>query len=88
MPKKFLVIFDSELAGVPTFSKLTRQMSNKVPQSVLAFFAAPDFNYLHTIDRTEGQIARCFQKTILSPRVGDGRMQPKFQQLMQVAPIN
>jgi hypothetical protein len=40
----------------------TRQMSNKVPQSVLAFFAAPDFNYLHTIDRSEGQIARCFQK--------------------------
>jgi isocitrate lyase len=62
MPKKFLVIFDSELAGVPTFSKLTRQMSNKVPQSVLAFLAAPDFNYLHTIDRSEGQIARCFQK--------------------------
>ncbi len=31
MPKKFLVIFDLELVGVPTFSKLTRQMSNKVP---------------------------------------------------------
>jgi hypothetical protein len=40
----------------------TRQMSNKVPQSALAFLAATDFNYLHTIDRTEGQIARCFQK--------------------------
>jgi hypothetical protein len=62
MPKKFLLLFDLELAGVPTFSKLTRQMSNKVPQSALAFLAATDFNYLHTIDRTEGQIARCFQK--------------------------
>jgi hypothetical protein len=47
---------------IPTFRRLTRQTSNKVPQSVLAFLAAPDFNYLHTIDITEGQIARCFQK--------------------------